>query len=403
MWFVRLLAVGYTSGVTREQETHFSVQLAILTICRLLLNIGLRITYPFLPAFARGLNVSLAEMARLVALRSLAGLLSPVFSPVAERFGRRTALLLAMLVFSLGSLVVVARPGYWPLGITLILIAVAKVIYDPAMQAYVGDVVPYAQRGRAIAITEFSWAGALLLGAPFMGWVIQKQGWSAPFAWLAAGGLVGIGLLWLLMPPGRVALAQANSLRRMIRVVRQYPIIWITAGYIFLIMAGNEVFLINYGNWIETSFKLSLTSLGLAAGVIGSAEISGEIVAGLAVDRFGKRPIIITTGLLASLFYLGLPYTSPSLPTALVTLFLLFFVLEITIVGGIPLFTELLPQARSVLLSFSLAAAGLGRVAGALLGPLVWNRLGLPGVGLTAALITLLGSFILIRYIKESA
>jgi predicted MFS family arabinose efflux permease len=340
-------------------------------------------------------------VARLVALRSLAGLLSPVFSPVAERFGRRTALLLAMVVFSLGSLVVVSRPGYWPLGITLILIAVAKVIYDPALQAYVGDVVPYAQRGRAIAVTEFSWAGALLLGAPFMGWVIQRQGWYAPFAWLAAGGLVGIGLLWLVMPPGRVASAQANNLRRVASVVRHHPIIWVTASYIFLMMAGNEVMLINYGNWIETSFKLSLTSLGLAASVIGSAEISGEIVAGLAVDRFGKRPIIITTGLLASLFYLGLPYTSLSLATALVTLFLLFFVLEITIVGGIPLFTELLPQARSVLLSFSLAAAGLGRVSGALLGPLVWNRFGLPGVGVAAALITLLGTLILVRWIRD--
>ena len=90
-----------------------------------------------------------------------------------------------MLLFSLGCFIVVIWPTYWALGLTLAAMGVAKVIYDPAMQAHVGDVVPYAQRGKAIAFTEYSWALALLLGAPAAALAIQKWGWQSPFFWLA--------------------------------------------------------------------------------------------------------------------------------------------------------------------------------------------------------------------------
>jgi predicted MFS family arabinose efflux permease len=377
------------------------VQLMVLTISRFLLNSALRMTYPFLPAIARGLGVSLGAVSRLVALRNLAGFLSPVFSPLSERFGRRIILIGAVVLFSLGCMVVGLWPAYWPLAISLIAVGVAKVVYDPVMQSYLGDVVAYKDRGKAIAVTEFAWAGALLVSAPLIGVLISRQGWHAPFLWLGLLGLASAVLLWRWLPPGYVTATRAASLGAMVRVVREHPVVWAVALYAFLTLTANEMLFIMYGEWMEESFGLRLAALGLASGVIGGAEVVGDLLAAWTVDRFGKRPVVIISGLLSALFYLLIPYTSTSLVAALLTLFGVFLAFELTYVAALPLLTEVVPTARSVVLSVNLATGSLGRVVGALLGPLVWSQAGLAGNTVISAALALASILVLGLWVRE--
>ena len=58
--------------------------------------------------------------------------------------------------------------------------------------------------------------------------------------------------------------------------------------------------------------RVRLRALGLAAGVIGGAEIVGEGAVGVFVDRFGKR-FVVAAGLLCTLMYAVIPSTSASL------------------------------------------------------------------------------------------
>jgi predicted MFS family arabinose efflux permease len=327
--------------------------------------------------------------------------LSPLFSPLSERFGRRLILVLSMAAFSAGSLIVFFWPAYWPLGLTLVLTGVAKVVYDPAMQSYLGDVVAYEKRGQAIAITEFSWAGALLVGAPLIGLVIERQGWHAPFFWLAAAGVGASILLWRLLPPARVHATRAADLRSVLRVMRGHSVIWGVALYVLLAMIAQEMLLIVYGDWMEQSYGLDLTNLGLASAVIGGAEIFGELTAGWSVDRFGKRRVVITLGLILAGVYLALPYTSINLFAALATLFVFFYLFEATFVGSMPLMTEVVPTARSVVLSVAFASAGLGRMVGALVGPVIWQRSGLQGNTAVGGLLMLLAILVLARWVHE--
>jgi predicted MFS family arabinose efflux permease len=388
--------------VSVQRRFRASVQLGALTISRLFLNTGLRMVYPFLPAFARGLGVPLATLAGLVALRSYASILSPLFGPLSERFGRRVMLVVSMVLFSLGCLVIVIWPDLWAFGVTLIVVAIAKVIYDPAMQAYIGDTVVYEKRGRSIAISELSWAGAFFLGMPLVGLAITEWGWQAPFLWLAAFGIGGALVLRGLLPLGGGQDGSATNLAETWRVIRRHRVIWAAAVYITLMMAANEIILIVFGDWMETSFALTLTALGLVSAVIGGAEVTGELTTAAVVDRIGKRRFIIFTGSMTAVMYLVLPTVGLTLVIAMASLFILFLFFEMSVVGGIPLMTELVPQARGIVLSVVLAAAGLGRGLGASIGPLLWSRGDLRLNGLVSFIIMVAAVIILALWVREA-
>ncbi|MCB8924417.1 MAG: MFS transporter [Ardenticatenaceae bacterium] len=386
------------------KPTRLSWQLALIALARLCLNSGLRMVYPFAPAFSRQLGVPVTAVYRLVTIRNLAGFLSPLFGPLSERFGRRVILFGAMLFFSAGCLLVWLWPTYWLFGAALIMISVAKVIYDPAMQAYVGEMVPYKQRGKALAVTELSWAGALLIGGPLIGVAIERQGWSAAFFWLGLFGVMTAVLLLKFLPKVKNKVSgRGANLADYWRVVRQNPVIWAAMLYNICIMAGNETIFLVFGDWMELSFGLSLLALGASAGVIGGAEITGELFAGWSVDRFGKRPVVITTGLLNALICLLIPLMGGNLTAALAAYFALFLTFEITIVGGVPLMTEIVPSARSVVMSSIIAAGALGRALGSWLGPFLFDQFGFSSNGLISAIITAVATLLLARWIREAS
>ncbi len=390
-----------TESLVEQKAPRFRWQLVAITLARLFLNTGLRMVYPFAPAFARGLDVPVTAVYRLIAVRNVAGFFSPVLGPLAQRYGRKVMMMVSLLLFGLGCLLVVIWPAYWSLGVALAVLAFAKVIFDPAMQSYVGDAVVYQERGKALAVTEYAWSLAFIVGAPAVGLAIQAQGWSAPFFWLGVLSLTAVIVLWRLVPRRKRTLREGVGWRETAVVLRRHPVIWLAFVYITLAITANELLFIVYGDWMETSFNLTLASLGLASGVIGGSEIVGETFAGWSVDRFGKRPVIITTAVLNGLLYLIIPHTSASLTAALITLFCLFLTFEITLVGGMPLMTELVPQSRGVVMTMVLAAMSMGRLLGSTLGPVIWVRGGFVWSGLASGVIMGTAVIILARWLHE--
>jgi predicted MFS family arabinose efflux permease len=111
----------------------------------------------------------------VIALRNIAGFFSPLFSPLPEKFGRKVVMMGSLILFAGGCILVVVLPTFWTFALAMGLLGLAKVNFDPSMQAYVGDAVPYAERGKALSVTEYAWSLALLIGAPagmhhFSGW-----------------------------------------------------------------------------------------------------------------------------------------------------------------------------------------------------------------------------------------
>jgi predicted MFS family arabinose efflux permease len=335
-----------------------------------------------------------------ITARSALGVLAPFLGPLADLRGRKAAMLTGLLLFAGANLLLTSVPVYPVFFISMLIGMVGKIIFDPAMQAFLGDQVVYARRGLAIAFTELGWSAGYLIGIPVFGFIMARHGWQAPFPILVLLAAMAIFLLWRILPESGPRSDDRSSLRTRLAHVLKHPSAVAALGVGLLISAGNEVIGIVYGIWMEQSFGLQVAALGAATAVIGLAELSGEGLVAALVDRWGKRRAVaigIVTNIAASV---ALPTIAVSLPGALIGLFILFISFEFTIVSSIPLMTEQVPGSRGALMGFNIAALTGGRAVGALIGaPLL--TYGLFANGFVAASLNLIGLVILIRFVQE--
>jgi DHA1 family inner membrane transport protein len=388
--------------INHGQPVRLRFQIVAFSVARTVINTGHRMVYPFLPTFARGVGVDLEAIALAVTARSALGLISPLFGSLADRRGRKIAMITGMLILVGGMALVTVWPTYPALFIALTLGGVGKLIYDPSMQAYIGDRVEYTRRGLAIAITELSWSTAFLLGVPILGWLIERSGrWQAPFPVLAMISLLMAAMLWVVIPSDTPpTTATRPALAEGIRVILRYTPALAGLAIAFLISASNEVVSIIYGAWMEDAFGLQVAALGLASAVIGIAELISEGAVAAYVDRLGKRRAVavgIGTNALACLL---LPVLSFGVAGALVGLFLFFLTFEFGIVSLVPLMTELAPGARATLMAGNVAAFSGGRMLGALIGPALFN-VGLLANSTTAAALNGIALVVLLVFLKH--
>ena len=178
-----------TGTTTPRPGTGTTTQVIAFTITRVIINTLHRMIYPFLAVLACGVGVDLISMSYALTARSLVGSVGPFAATVADRRGRRFSMLFGIGLFTLGTAIVVFWPTFPALVLSIILSTLGKYIFDPSMQAYLADRIPYARRGRTMAATEFGWSLAFVLGIPLMGFLIARNGWMAPFPLMAETGV----------------------------------------------------------------------------------------------------------------------------------------------------------------------------------------------------------------------
>jgi predicted MFS family arabinose efflux permease len=342
------------------------LQIAAFTATRVVLNTMHRMVYPFLLTFGRGMGVDLAALTLAVTARSLAGASGPFLAWVADNHGRKVGMIFGLGIFALGAGLVVVWPSYPAFFLALILTMLGKYVFDPAMQAYLGDRVAYDRRGTVLAITELGWSLSFMLGVPLMGLLIARGGWTTPFPVLALLALAAIGVLAWLVPRDPPHPGNQNGLWRNLRNVLSSPLAVTGLGMSLMLSTANEVVNLVFGVWMENSFGLKIAALGAASAVIGFAELGGETLTAAITDRLGKARAVAGGVLLNCLAALALPFLGASLPGAFVGLFLFYLTFEFALVSSIPLMTEVFPPARATLMAGNVAAHSLGRALGAL-------------------------------------
>ena len=368
------------------QQGQFTGLITVTTLSKLLLNTSRRLIYPFAPEIARGLDVSHSAVTSVIAVNQATGILGPVCASFADRYGYRLFMLAALAMLTIAGFILGMIPIYSVFIISSFLTGFAKSIFDTSLQAYIGNVVRFENRGKIIGITELSWAGSTLLGIPLTGLVIERFSWQTPFFIIGGLSLACLLLLLIVMPkihPVRKSreknrLSLAASWKKILKNREVLAIL----GFAFFVSLANDNLFVVYGIWLEQTYQLSLVSIGLGTILIGLAELLGEGFTAAYSDRLGlKRTIIIGT-LLCTTFYFILPLADIGVGPVLTGLFLIFFTFEFAMVTTMSLATELVPELRASTMSAFYAVAGIGRVIGAFSGGLLWDQSGILSVSL---------------------
>jgi predicted MFS family arabinose efflux permease len=382
-----------TPPTEAESAGRLAATIAASIVCRTALNTARRFIYPFAPDLSRSLDVPLTSITALIAVNWATNLLGIVTGPLADRCGYRGTMLIGMALLVAGMLAAGAFPLFGVLIASQFLSGLGKSLFDPALQAYVGERVPYRRRGLAVGFLETAWAASTLIGIPAMAFLIDRAGWRWAFLALGAFGLLGLLMVKAATPVERPV---AKERREGLRLKKRLQAIWGNrtarglAVYAFLFNAAMDNLFVVYGVWMEDAFQLSLLAVGLGTAVIGAAELAGEfLTAGLA-DRFGLKRAALGGVALCVLTYALLPFAAATVHLALGMLFVHFCIFEATIVTVLSLTTEILPASRATMVAAYYAAAGLGRIGGALLGGPVWLAFGIVGIGMTSAALTAL-------------
>lgn len=376
----------------------------VTTIVRMVVNTAFRLLYPFVPELSREFGVSPEALTAAISARGVMGLISPAVGAAADRLNRRTLMLLGLGGVGLALLLIGSTTSLAVLAIGSALLAAAKLAYDLGVLAHIGDQTTYAQRGRVVGLSEMAWSGAALIGLPLVGLAIGRFGARTPFFVLA--GLVAVGMLAIrfvvVSRPGAarhpsLPTKSRTSWRDLIRLPSVLPMLACS----LLIPFGNEILNVIYGRWLESSFGLSVESIGASAIVLGVAELTGEAIIAIFSDRVGKRNLAILGALLGVVAYLALPLLSATgqIGLALLGVAGVYLGFEILVVGTLPILSELAPDARGAMLSTASAMQSAGRLFGSWVG-LALFAAGIWPAALLAAFVNLTVSVILWRWAR---
>ena len=345
----------------------------IFTLTRMVINTSYRMVYPFLPVFARGLGVEPASLALAFSIRSFLGVFGPFLATVADTRDRKTGFLLGIGLFTAGSGLVGLHPSLWTFVLGTSLTLLGNTVFIPALSAYLGDHVPYARRGRVLAITELSWALAFIGGIPIVRHLIETFSWVTPFIIFTLIGVVLFVVVLISIPKETISKSADNTIwQNLGRILTAWPALaGLLSGVLFTF--ANELVNLVFGLWIEDGFGLDFTALTVASIVIGVSELGGEVFTGLWLDAVGKRKMIWIFLGLNALAAAILPFTGESLGLAMGGLGFFYITFEILLVSAMTLMSEVVPTARATMLSATLAGFSIGRMLGDLVGPSLFN------------------------------
>ena len=377
---------------------------------RLVTDTAAQLFYTFLPILSAGIGISAVQMGRLLSLRSLVGLTSPLFGILAERRGYRRVMQFALAIGAAGLLLIASSNGVLQTAAGMLLMGIGLFAFGPNFQAYLSAQLPYHRRARGLGILEYSWALAGIIGLFLVGQLIEIAGWRLPL-FLLAGLLmvaaVGFGGLprthKVHTPRSRISL-RALSWHRF--NLGDLGSDW-TSTQVCLYVAALLMFaalhlMTTYGKWLFTEYGLGPGELGQVGLLLGVADLGASGIISVFGDRLGARRSVLWAAFGAVLFHLALPFLNQGLLLSLVGLVIARFCFEFAVVSHLVLVSEQAPLRRAKVMTLGAAFALAGSTVANLTGPQAYESFGVMGLALPSAVAYGLAVLLVWRFVHEA-
>jgi DHA1 family inner membrane transport protein len=262
-----------------------------------------------LPVIAEGVSVSIPTAGLLVSAYAIGVMIgAPVMTLAFSRFGKRTALMLLMGIFTIGNLLSALSPDYWTLLAARLVTSLNHGAFFGLGSIVAASVVAKEKQASAVATMFMGLTIANIGGVPAATWIGQQIGWRMAFAGTAGLGLIAIAALWLALPRGESG--TMPDVRRELRVLARPAVLLAMAT---TVMGAGAMFTL-YTYIAPTLTELTGASEGfvtLALVLIGVGFTIGNGLGGRLADWSLDGATKIFLGALA-LIMLALPFVFPS-------------------------------------------------------------------------------------------
>jgi len=265
-----------------------------------------------------------AQLLNVAAVFAVGFLMRPIggwlIGSYADRYGRKAALVLSVLLMSFGSLLIAITPGYATIGIWApILLVIARLMQGLSVggeygtsATYLAEIAPGHQRGFYSSfqyVTLIMGQLSALVVLIFLQFVfltpeqLHEWGWRIPFVIGAIAAVVAMYLRRNLAESEAFTVAQPrqrkeSSLRKLLRYPRQiFIVVGLTLGgtvAFYSYTTYTQKFLVNTTGFSKEE-ATAITALALFV------FMCLQPVIGALSDRIGRRPLLIAFGILGTL------------------------------------------------------------------------------------------------------
>ena len=229
--------------------------------------------------------------------------MSPVLGNLSDAYGRRSVLLLSLLVMTIDYAVMAMAQSLWLLFAARIMAGAAAATFSTA-NAYIADISPPEKRAANFGLTGAAFGLGFVLG-PAIGGVVGEFGPRMPFvaaAILTFGNMIFgyVALPESLKPENRrpFSLARSNSIGAALQM-RKYPAVaWMLVAMFFYNLS-HYVWPVVWSYFAKERFGWSPVDIGIALAAVG---LSWAFVQGYLIRVILKRIGETRTALLGFAF-----------------------------------------------------------------------------------------------------
>ncbi|EUJ33170.1 major facilitator family transporter [Listeria floridensis FSL S10-1187] len=379
----------------QRKSNHAAFTLMALAISAFGIGSTEFISVGLLPLISSDMGISISTAGLTVSIYALGVTIgAPVFTTLTARLNRKKLLLLVMLTFIIGNLLAAFAPVFGILLVGRIVSAFAHGVFMSIASVIAADVVSPSKRASAIAVMFTGLTVATVTGVPLGTFIGQISNWRVSFLFIALIGVIALISNWLLVPKD-LNQGEKTSFSGMIRVLKNGKILLIllvtALGY-----GGTFVIYTYLSPLLETKMGYSAHAIVIILIVYGLMVAFGNTIGGhLSNQNTLKRLSYMFLFQSIILFLLYFTSTSPIL--GLATVLLMGFFAFMNVPGlqfyVVKLAEENVPDAVSMASALNISAFNIGIAAGAFLGGVITEGMGLTAAPLFGGLMVLLAVF----------
>lgn len=343
-----------------ERQVIFLIGLAAFTA-----GISLRCVEPMLPKLAADFGVTVSAASSIVTSFALAYAAAVLLQgPLGDRYGKVRVVALAGALTGLAALGCALAWDVASLAAGRLVMGIFASASVPLGIAYIGDVIPPAERQATLA--NFIGLSVLgqTLGPLFGGALTDALGWRAPFVALAAL-FIAVSLVlyvrtaraWPAPGPGGFAPMAAYR-----QILPRRPVQWLAGTGIAetFFFFGAYVFI---GALLKERFDLSYTAIGLVLAGYGAGGLAYSLLARRLIAALGERGLVAGGGILGAALFVAVALAPAWAWTIACTVGLgvAFYMLHNTVQMKA---TEAAPDARGATVALYASCWAIGQAAG---------------------------------------